>query len=243
MMTNVDVDTLVAERFISLQTPFGRWRSNGYVWIECLSWRWLVNGTPWAKRIFDFISSLILLVLLSPLFLLIALLIKLEDGGPAFFSQTRVGKGGRHFMMWKFRSMYLDAEQRLKELLEYNRHSDGVTFKMKDDPRITRVGRWLRRSSLDELPQLVNVLIGDMSLVGPRPPLPREVALYSPAERRRLAVTPGLTCLWQIGGRSEIDFSGQVELDVQYIESQSFWGDVKILLKTIPAVLSGRGAY
>jgi lipopolysaccharide/colanic/teichoic acid biosynthesis glycosyltransferase len=139
--------------------------------------------------------------------------------------------------------MYVDAEQRLKELLAHNQHCEGITFKMKNDPRITRVGKWLRRLSLDELPQLVNVCLGDMSLVGPRPPVPREVAMYSATERRRLMATPGITCLWQIGGRAEIDFSGQVELDVQYIESQTLWGDFKILLKTVPAVFSGRGAY
>ena len=137
----------------------------------------------------------------------------------------------------------IDAEQRLQELLAHNQHREGITFKMKNDPRITRVGKWLRRLSLDELPQLINVSKGDMSLVGPRPPVPREVAMYSAAERRRLMAIPGITCLWQIGGRAEIDFSGQVQLDVQYIESQTFWGDLKILLKTIPAVLSGRGAY
>ena len=242
-MPNVNLDTLVAERFIALQSPLGRWRLNGYVWLKRLSWRWLISGTLWAKRLLDLTAGLMLLVLFGPLFLLIALLIKLEEGGPVFFVQTRVGKAGRHFRMWKFRSMYMEAEHRLKDLIGHNQHSDGVTFKMKDDPRITRVGRLLRRSSMDELPQLFNVLMGVMSLVGPRPPVPREVALYSPAERRRLAVAPGITCLWQIGGRSEIDFSGQVQLDVQYIESQSFWGDVKILLKTVPAVMSGRGAY
>jgi lipopolysaccharide/colanic/teichoic acid biosynthesis glycosyltransferase len=127
-------------------------------------------------------------------------------------------------------------------LLATNRHKEGVTFKMKNDPRLTRIGKWLRRFSLDELPQFFNVLIGDMSIVGPRPPVPREVALYSLADRRRLAVKPGITCLWQIGGRAEIDFSGQVKLDVKYIEEQSVWGDITIVVKTVPAVLSGRGA-
>jgi len=242
-MTKGNIDTLVAERFIALQSPMGRGRLIGHAWLIRLSGRWRVDGTLWAKRLFDFVASVVLLVLLSPLFLLIALLIKLEDDGPVFFVQTRVGKNGRHFRMWKFRSMYGNAEQRLKNLLAGNQHSHGGTFKMRNDPRLTRVGRLLRRSSMDELPQVFNVLIGQMSLVGPRPPVPREVALYSPAERRRLTVTPGITCLWQIGGRAEIDFSGQAQLDVQYIERQSFWGDIKILLKTIPAVLSGRGAY
>jgi len=144
--------------------------------------------------------------------------------------------------MYKIRSMCLDAEQRLKELLRKNQHGEGVTFKLKEDPRITCVGKWLRKFSFDELPQFFNVLIGDMSLVGPRPPVPREVAMYSPAHRRRLAIKPGITCLWQISGRSEIDFSGQVRLDVAYIEQQSFWKDVKILARTVPAVLSGKGA-
>jgi len=135
-----------------------------------------------------------------------------------------------------------DAEARLQALLANNHHKEGVTFKIKDDPRLTRVGKWLRKFSLDELPQFFNVLKGDMSLVGPRPPVPREVALYSMADRRRLAAKPGITCIWQVSGRSEIDFSGQVKLDVRYIETQSFWVDVKLLVQTVPAVLSGKGA-
>ncbi len=242
-MSTTQMDTLLIERFAALQSPLNRWRLNGYVRLKHLAWRCLTGGTRRIKRGFDAVASLLLLLLLSPLLLLLALLIRLEDGGPVLFVQTRVGKWGRHFNMFKFRSMYLDAEPRLRGLLAQNQHHEGVTFKMKNDPRITRVGKWLRRLSLDELPQLVNVLTGDMSLVGPRPPVPHEVAVYSAAERRRLMTTPGLTCLWQIGGRAEIDFSGQVQLDIEYIESQSFWGDVKILLKTIPTVLSGRGAY
>jgi lipopolysaccharide/colanic/teichoic acid biosynthesis glycosyltransferase len=187
-------------------------------------------------------ASFAALIVISPLFGLIALLIKIEDGGPIFFIQTRVGQFGREFKMFKFRSMCLDAERRLAELLSRNQHAQGVTFKIKDDPRITTVGKWLRKFSFDELPQLYNVLIGDMSLVGPRPPVPREVALYSLADRRRLLVKPGITCIWQISGRSEIDFSGQVRLDVKYIETHTFWVDVKILAKTVPAVLSGKGA-
>jgi lipopolysaccharide/colanic/teichoic acid biosynthesis glycosyltransferase len=144
--------------------------------------------------------------------------------------------------MFKVRSMCLGAEQRLADLLGKNKHREGTTFKIKDDPRITRVGKWLRKFSFDELPQLYNVFIGNMSLVGPRPPLPREVAKYSPADRRRLAIKPGITCIWQISGRAEIDFSGQVQLDVDYIEKQSFWTDLLILTRTVPAVLSGKGA-
>ena len=145
--------------------------------------------------------------------------------------------------MFKFRSMRPDAEQRLKELLARNQHASGITFKLKGDPRITRIGHWLRKYSLDELPQFYNVLIGDMSVVGPRPPVPREVALYTLADRRRLGVQPGITCLWQISGRSQIDFHGQVELDVRYIENRGFWNDLRIITKTLPAVLAGTGAY
>jgi len=145
--------------------------------------------------------------------------------------------------MFKFRSMRIDAEKHLADLLAANKHGTGVTFKIKDDPRVTRIGYWLRRYSLDELPQFYNVLIGDMSLVGPRPPVPREVALYTPADRRRLSVKPGITCTWQISGRAEIDFPGQVRLDVNYIESQSLGGDINILAKTPRAVVFGPGAY
>src|SRR5204863_7795388 len=157
-------------------------------------------------------------------------------------AQKRIGKWGRQFKMYKFRSMCVDAEKRLQDVLKKNQHATGVTFKLKDDPRVTRIGKYLRKYSIDEFPQFYNVLIGDMSLVGPRPPVPREVAKYSWADRRRLEVIPGLTCFWQIGGRADIDFPEQVQLDVQYIESQNFWLDLKILVKTVPAVLFGRGA-
>jgi len=237
------MDTQLIERYLALQSPLERWRLNGYVRLKHRVWRCLTGGTWRVKRGFDATASFLALFIASPFMALVALLIKLEDGGPVFFAQTRVGMRGRHFRMFKFRSMYADAERRFQDVLAQNDHQEGVTFKLKNDPRITRVGKWLRRLSLDELPQLINVLKGEMSLVGPRPPVPREVAVYSPSERRRLMTMPGLTCLWQIGGRAEIDFSGQVQLDVQYIESQSFWGDFKILVKTIPAVLSGKGAY
>ena len=233
----------LVEHFSSFETRRGRWRLQCYLSLKRLVWRYLVNGSRLAKRALDWVASLCSLVLLSPLFALIALLIKIEDRGPVFFPQTRVGLFGREFQMFKFRSMHVDAEQRLRELLEKNQHGHGVTFKIKNDPRITRVGRWLRKYSFDELPQFYNVLIGDMSLVGPRPPLPREVARYSLADRRRLAIKPGITCIWQISGRAEIDFPGQVALDVRYIESRNLRQDVKILCKTIPAVLRGTGAY
>jgi lipopolysaccharide/colanic/teichoic acid biosynthesis glycosyltransferase len=195
------------------------------------------------KRDFDILGSLGLILLSLPVLMLIAVLIKLEDRGPVLFRQTRVGKNGRLFKMLKFRSMCRDAEQRMDELLERNEHKKGVTFKIKEDPRVTRIGKYLRKYSLDELPQFFNVLSGDMSLVGPRPPVPREVALYSLEDRRRLLITPGITCFWQVGGRSEIDFHGQVKLDLDYIEQQSFRTDLRILLRTIPAVLWSKGAY
>jgi lipopolysaccharide/colanic/teichoic acid biosynthesis glycosyltransferase len=229
-------------RFTATQTLPGRWWLSLHVQLRRWLWRWLLNGSSVAKRASDIIASVAALVLLSPLFALIALFIKIEDRGAVIFTQTRVGKFGREFRMYKFRSMCLNAEARLQELLAKNHHKEGVTFKIKDDPRLTRTGKWLRKFSFDELPQFFNVLRGDMSLVGPRPPLPREVALYSIADRRRLAARPGITCFWQISGRSEIDFSGQVKLDVDYIESQKFMVDAKILVKTVPAVLSGKGA-
>jgi lipopolysaccharide/colanic/teichoic acid biosynthesis glycosyltransferase len=229
--------------YASWENPWGRRRLLYYFWWKRTAWQAVVGGARAAKRGLDIAGSFFALLLLSPLFLFLAALIKLEDRGPVFFAQTRVGRFGRQFTMFKFRSMRTDAEKRLQELLAKNQHSGGVTFKIKNDPRITRIGDWLRKFSFDELPQFYNVLIGDMSLVGPRPPVPREVALYTLADRRRLAVQPGITCIWQISGRAEIDFSGQVQLDVRYIESQSLWQDLKILSRTIPAVLSGNGAY
>ena len=239
---NNNNDEIFLRRFALMQQPWGRCWLNLRVQQQRLRARWLACGTAVIKRSFDILVSLVMLLFLSPLFALIGIAVWVEDGGPVFFAQTRVGRYGQLFKMYKIRSMCLDAEKRLKELLDKNQHKEGVTFKIKDDPRITRVGKWLRKFSFDELPQLYNVLIGDMSLVGPRPPVPREVAKYSPADRRRLAARPGITCIWQISGRSEIDFSGQVKLDVDYIEAQGFWLDMLILLRTVPAVLSGKGA-
>src|SRR5256885_1272784 len=239
-MNQNDMTRLLLERYEVAQDPFGRCLLHLHFQIQRLRADWLAHGADLVKRVFDLLVSLALLALLSPLFLIIAVLVWIEDGGPVFFAQTRVGQFGREFKMYKIRSMCLDAEKRLQELLAQNQHKEGVTFKLKDDPRITRVGKWLRKFSLDELPQLFNVFIGNMSLVGPRPPVPREVAKYLPAHRRRLAAKPGITCIWQISGRSEIDFSGQVQLDVDYIETQSFWTDLRILTQTLPAVLSGK---
>lgn len=237
-----DICALLPRRFLIAQHPLGRLCLGLHVQLMRFRARWLSKSHAILKRGFDIAMSFLLLLLLAPLFGLIALLIWIEDGGSIFFAQTRVGQFGREFKMYKFRSMCLDAEQKLKELLAKNQHQEGVTFKLKRDPRITRVGKWLRKFSLDELPQFYNVLIGDMSMVGPRPPVPREVAKYTLANRRRLAVKPGITCIWQVSGRSEIDFSGQVQLDVNYIESQSFRTDIKILALTVPAVISGKGA-
>jgi len=241
-MNDQRIIELLFRRYDAAQSPLGRFFLHFHVFHQRLRATLLTTSADSAKRAFDVLVSALALILLSPLFLIIALLVKLEDRGPVFFPQTRVGQFGREFKMFKIRSMCLDAEKRLKDLLEKNTHKEGVTFKIKNDPRITRVGKWLRKFSFDELPQFYNVLIGDMSLVGPRPPVPREVAKYSLAHRRRLAVKPGITCIWQISGRSEIDFSGQVQLDVDYIESQNFWIDIKILGRTVPAVLSGKGA-
>ena len=218
-----------------------QWLSLSILWRRWSS-RWRVASGDVMKRAFDIVASIAFLIVFSPLYVLLALLVKLDGPGPVLFSQTRIGRYGEEFRMLKFRSMQPDAEAEFAKLLTRNEHTDGVTFKMKNDPRITRVGRWLRRFSLDELPQFVNVLKGDMSLVGPRPPTAREVALYSPADRRRLAVKPGLTCYWQVSGRSNIDFSGQVKLDVQYIETACLWVDVKLMIQTVRAVVVGHGA-
>ena len=194
------------------------------------------------KRAFDVAASAVVLLLAWPLMLAIAAAIKLESHGPVLFRQTRVGRNGRPFSLLKFRSMRSGAERHLEALRERNDASDPV-FKLRRDPRVTRVGRLLRRASLDEVPQFWNVLVGDMSVVGPRPPLPREVERYQRWHRRRLSVRPGITCTWQVSGRSEVDFDRWVELDLQYIDSWSLWKDVQIVLRTIPAVIQGRGAY
>ncbi len=194
------------------------------------------------RRALDiFVSGLALLILL-PVLAVVALLIRLDSPGPVLFVQKRVGKDGHEFRVFKFRSMFMDAEARLGSVLGTNERT-GPVFKMRRDPRITRVGRPLRRCSLDELPQLVNVLRGEMSLVGPRPALPREVALYTPEQRMRLSVTPGLTGLWQVSGRAELSFEQSVALDLEYVRRQSAWLNVVLILRTIPAVLTGHGAY
>ena len=194
------------------------------------------------KRALDVSVAIIAIMASAPLMLATALAIKLDSPGPVLFRQTRVGKDGEHFPCYKFRSMYIDAEQRLKDLMA-NNEADGPVFKMKRDPRVTRVGRLIRKLSIDELPQFFNVLKGEMSLVGPRPALPSEVARYSYEQIGRLHAIPGITGLQQVSGRSNLDFKRWVELDLQYISEQSIWKDLEILIKTIPAVLFSKGAY
>lgn len=195
------------------------------------------------KRVIDFILAVALIVLLLPLFILIALLIKIDDpNDTVFFNQIRVGKNEKEFKIYKFRTMYKDAEERLEKLLQYN-EIEGAMFKLKDDPRITKVGKFLRQYSLDEFPQLINVLKGEMSLVGPRPPLVREVKLYTLYDKQRLFVTPGITGLWQVSGRNSLTFSQMVELDLVYIQKLSTFNDLKIMLKTVVVMVAKKDAY
>lgn len=220
----------------------GLWQKLQY-WRKRAMWFIAIRGALMVKRVMDIAVSIIVLTLGMPFFLLVALLIKVTDWGPVIFWQTRVGYRGREFPFPKFRSMVVNAEELKAKLAEQNDHDDSITFKMKRDPRVTWIGRFIRRGSIDELPQFWCVLKGEMSLVGPRPPVPSEVERYTLADRRRLDAMPGLTCTWQVSGRGEIPFDKQVELDVEYIESQSIWFDLKLIFLTIPAVLFGKGAY
>jgi len=194
-----------------------------------------------AKRVIDLTLALVLFLVTLPIQILAALAILLTSGFPILFRQVRCGLNGRHFTLPKFRTMEPGSEERLSEVSHLNEMT-GPVFKVRRDPRMTAVGKILRRLSIDELPQLWNVIVGDMSLVGPRPPLPEEVSHYEPWQRRRLSMKPGLTCLWQVSGRSEVDFDRWMALDLKYIDTWSPLLDLKILLKTVPAVLSGRGA-
>jgi exopolysaccharide biosynthesis polyprenyl glycosylphosphotransferase len=200
------------------------------------------GGRRLVKGIFDRTAAAVGLLVLSPLLLVLALLVRCTSRGPAFFLQTRVGRGGRTFRMVKFRSMYADAEARLAELMALN-ENDGLKFKIKNDPRVTPVGRVLRRFSLDELPQLFNIVTGSMSLVGPRPPLPSEVERYDTDTHRRLLVKPGLTGLWQVSGRSDLNWEESVRLDLHYVENWSLFLDMVVLLKTARVVVRATGAY
>ncbi|PFZ34350.1 sugar transferase [Bacillus wiedmannii] len=202
------------------------------------------NGTYLCmKRFIDILTSLFGLILLSPILLIVALLIKLEDPrGPILFKQVRIGKSEKEYGMYKFRSMVTDAEDQLKDLLQHNEVS-GAMFKMKDDPRVTKIGKFIRKTSIDELPQLLNVLKGDMSLVGPRPPLPREVKEYTSYDKQRLLVTPGCTGIWQVTDRNSVGFKEMVELDLIYIKNRSLGLDIKLILKTVLVLFGSKNAF
>ncbi|WP_367333517.1 sugar transferase [Limosilactobacillus sp.] len=200
-------------------------------------------GYRFIKRLFDIVASSIAVVILSPLFLIIAICIKIDDPkGPVFYTQIRVGKDGKHFRMFKFRSMVNNADELLAKLRSKN-EVNGAMFKMKNDPRITRVGRFIRKYSLDELPQLVNVIGGSMSIVGPRPPLVGEVAEYTDYDKQRLMVKPGATGMWQVGGRNDVNFDEMVRLDLTYIQERSIWLDLKIMFETVKVMIVPNGAY
>jgi exopolysaccharide biosynthesis polyprenyl glycosylphosphotransferase len=205
-------------------------------------WRVRLMLARSVKRAFDTTLCLVALMACAPIMVLTALAIRMDSPGPILFRQTRVGRWGKPFVCYKFRSMYIDAEQRLAELIAYN-EADGPVFKMRNDPRVTRVGRFIRRLSIDEMPQFFNVLKGDMSLVGPRPALPHEVAQYTYEQAGRLAALPGITGLQQVSGRSNISFQRWVELDLRYIAEPSIWEDIKILARTIAVVIMSDGAY
>jgi exopolysaccharide biosynthesis polyprenyl glycosylphosphotransferase len=195
-----------------------------------------------ARRVVDVVLATILLTVALPAFLILAVLVKLDSRGPVLFKQHRVGENGQLFWFYKFRSMVVDAEAR-RASLEVMNEASGPLFKVRNDPRITRCGRWMRKYSIDELPQLINVLKGDMSLVGPRPALPAEVEQYNDYQAMRLAVPPGITGLWQVSGRSDLSFDQSIALDIEYVNHQSLWLDAVILSKTFSAVITGRGAY
>jgi exopolysaccharide biosynthesis polyprenyl glycosylphosphotransferase len=214
--------------------------ADGLVHVNAARHRFTYEAT--FKRVLDLLMASLGLVATLPVWLAIAIAIKLDSAGPVIFVQDRVGQNGRRFPFYKFRSMYVDAEHRLAEVRAHN-EVDGPVFKMRKDPRVSRVGAILRRTSLDELPQLINVLKGDMSMVGPRPPLPREVEQYRPSDRVRLSVKPGLTCLWQVRGRSTLGFETWMEYDREYVSAMSLWLDLRILIRTVGAVISCRGAY
>ncbi|MDF2567384.1 MAG: capsular polysaccharide biosynthsis protein [Oscillospiraceae bacterium] len=229
---NVNVDGEVTGRTIKLPTDFEFTKQAQKQSIVY----------PILKRTMDIIFSLLAIILFSPVFLIIAIAVRVDSKGSALYAQERVGKGNKPFKMLKFRSMCMDADEKLEELKDMN-EKDGPIFKIIHDPRVTKVGKFLRRTSLDELPQFLNILMGHMSIVGPRPPLVCEVSEYEECHMRRLDVKPGLTCYWQISGRSDLSFDKWIELDMKYISERSILTDIKIILKTIPAVLGGKGAY
>ncbi len=228
-----DLNDIYATEAISVAFPLD-------TWLDTYATQTLVYET--LKRSIDIIGAIVLLILSAPVWVVAAALTKLTDSGPIFYVHKRVGKNGREFECAKFRSMIVNAEHLKADLEQNNKHGDNRTFKLEDDPRITKVGRILRKLSIDELPQLWNVLRGDMSLVGPRAPIPPEVALYNAHDQLRLSVRPGLTCIWQVSGRSNLAFPEQLRLDLEYIEQRNTLLDFKLLLLTVPAVISCRGA-
>jgi exopolysaccharide biosynthesis polyprenyl glycosylphosphotransferase len=237
----VEQPVITALPRISRQDLEQSWRLTRATLVQ-LGWATRTAAMQNIKRIFDLSVALLALIAFSPFLLITAIAVRLESSGPIIFKQKRVGKLGKTFTCYKFRSMYQDAEARKAALMHLN-EADQIVFKMKKDPRVTKVGRIIRKTSIDELPQIFNVIKGDMSLVGPRPPVPSEVEKYKFEHLRRLDVTPGITGLQQVSGRSTLDFKRWVELDVQYIQEYSFLKDIKILLMTVPAVITTRGAY
>ncbi len=238
-----DPHSEIAEYWAKAATASGKASLKTRARIKRFTWTAVIGSALLFKRAFDLVVSAVALVALSPIFALSAAWIKLEDRGPVFFKQNRIGLRGESFLIWKFRSMVLDAEAVAQRMIEQQEATNTVEMKLNGDPRITRVGAFIRKYSIDELPQFWNVFKGDMSIVGPRPVVPSEVADYSVDDRKRLLAKPGLTCFWQVGGRTDLDFDNQVRLDIEYIQSRSLWLDVKLLLLTVPAVLLGKGAY
>lgn len=236
-------DSEIAAYWADAATASGKLRNKLRISLKRFTWAAVVGGASTLKRLFDIIVSGLALICLSPVFATTALLIKLEDRGPIFFKQKRIGLKGDPFLVWKFRSMVVNAEAVAQRMIEENKAKDTIEMKLSGDPRITKIGRFIRKYSVDELPQFWNVFLGDMSIVGPRPVVPAEVADYTVEERRRLLAKPGLTCFWQVGGRTDLDFENQVRLDIEYIKSRNLWVDIKLLILTVPAVLLGKGAY
>lgn len=245
LKTDLDFDMTQSSNLMARTEPLHSRRER----LMIMKWRAIIalryartRIEPILKRALDLFIVLSAFLFVLPLMLITAIAVKIDSPGPVFFGQTRVGRRGKLFTCYKFRSMSVDAEER-KAALQAQNEADGPVFKIQNDPRVTRVGHIIRSLSIDELPQMLNVLKGDMSLVGPRPPLPQEVHEYEMHQLHRLEVTPGLTGLQQVSGRSSLDFERWIRLDLQYIEEQSLWGDIKIMFKTIPAVLLRRGAY
>ena len=235
MRENIMTDTIERPMFTIVEANLGRYNMREIYRRKSAVYKLI-------KRLMDVLVSAAALVVLSPVFLITAVAIKCEDNGPVFFAQQRAGKDMKPFRMYKFRSMYVNADEKLSEMMKDNEQT-GHAFKIKNDPRVTKTGKVIRRFSIDELPQLINIIKGDMSIVGPRPILTFQMEECSQYEKQRLVVQPGLTCYWQIGGRANIKWEEWVELDLDYIEDMSLWTDIKMIVKTVPAVFDSDGAY